>query len=161
MLAATYLAYVALDFPQNSAEAANAPVMAMAVSGEAMPAMDAVIYNGLYKYKEKYPSFPQILKNTRWVYILDDAETCSANPRKLWSFSEDEDVGRVCTLKTSSNKNLYSCEEINIFGRRVMKEYTIKFGNPILPDWALDRPNVTLQSAGWRKKTIGLQICDA
>lgn len=161
ILAATYLAYLASDFPQNSAEAADVPVMAMAVSGEMMPAMDAVIYNGLNNYEQSYPAFPQVLENTRWAYILDDAETCSANPRKLWSFSEGEDAGRVCSLKASSNNNVYSCEETNIFGRKVMKEYTIKFGDPILPDWALDRPHVTLQRAGWRKKTIGLKMCDA
>ena len=126
-----------------------------------MPAMDAVIYNGLHNYEQNYPPFPQVLKNTRWAHILDDAKTCSAKPRKVWSFSEGQEAGRVCSLNMFSNKNIYSCEETNIFGRKVTKEYTIKFGDPILPDWALDRPHVTLQRKGWHKKIIGLKMCDA
>lgn len=136
----------------------------MAVTGEMVPAMDAVRINHLAAYQQLYPDFPAVLKETRWISALEDVQSCGESPRGVWNFSEEvspEDVGigRVCTRKKTETGFEYSCEKTGFLGRKTTQTFSVAFGDPILPDWVLDRPHITLERKGWRKLTIGLQMC--
>ena len=160
ILAAAYLLYWVTSLPENEAKASGRPTMAMSVNGQMMPAMDAVRFNHLEAYNQRYPLFPAVLKGTRWITALEDQESCVVSPRKVWTFSEAREAGRICTRETSGAKFVYSCEMTNVFGRKSVQAFNVSFGDHILPDWTLDRPHITLERDGWRKKKISLQMCD-
>jgi len=133
----------------------------MTVTGEILPVREAMEVNYLEAYNARYPLFPAVLENTRWVHTLKDADLCYENPRKIWTFSNADKAGRVCSLIPSSGDFKYKCDEQGLFGKSKTHFYSVKFGDPILPNWALEKPHVTLErEGGLRKKTIGLKMCE-
>ena len=160
VLAAAYLLYLVAALPQNDANASGKPAMAISVTGEMMPAMEAVRFDGLEAYRQRFAPFPAVLEGTRWISALDDKQSCKTDTRKVWTFSDTTEAGHICTRGASAADFKYSCEMTRMFGRKAVQEFNISFGDHILPDWAQDRPHITLERVGWRKKKISLQMCD-
>lgn len=159
-VAGIYLVYLAAFFPENQANASTAPAMAITLSEE-HAAMEALRIDYLQAYDARYSEYPAVLQGSRWVSVLDNQKTCTQNPEKVWTFTGRPNAGHICKPKTLGNIGEYDCDVTNMFGKTSQQDFTMRFGDTILPDWALERPHITLTRGGWRKKTIGLQMCES
>ena len=159
VLAVIYLIAFAAQSPGTVAGATKPPAMMRAVTGEVLPVSEAMKVNYLVSYTARYPDFPAVLNKSRWVDALKGEKSCTSNPRKVWTFSGGGDFGRVCHMVPSESGRLYECEEQGRMGRKSTHIYMVRFGDSILPDWALDRPHITLEREGRPHKVITLEVC--
>lgn len=165
-LAAIYLLIVLQASKYNTdAQAATRQSVMRTVTGEMLPVYEAMKVNYLQAYNARHPTFPAVLENSYWVHNLENIDACRKNQSKVWKFSVASDAsegkGSLCKPLRSPDGIRYECEQPALFGGRRVHIYDVKFGDPILPDWALDKPHVTLErEGGLRKKIIGLQMCE-